>query len=250
MPTGGVSWFVPSEWFWVSYPVGWMDIFNWIGNAPWPGERQGFPRFESDIMYARLMVRELCWVDMFKRGDSLPDVEFFALGGIHFVTKLSKEFLPELLNAKVAALRRHGYSWTDIGTTLGVRRTAAHKRFGSVNVQKNYDDPIEQHGLGILADQLRLQDAAKIILRDLVIEARCDGSRWADIGDALGVRPTAAHKRFSCGLTIERVTQLDAELEWMATLAPDGERRRDYKSRLSERRRHDSPSMAMRQDPA
>jgi hypothetical protein len=239
MPPKSDEWHMPERWLWVDYPLGWLGIFAWVGKADWPGGNDSIRDFEWPVLQVRMVVRERHFYKTFNSDNpELLDIEFTPLPGIRVVSLMSKE-APERLAAMVSVARSCGHSWATIGDILGVGRTAAHKRFGSEPSSKahpSYSERSAEQILVEIADHLVFERAINSVLRDLVVQARCDGLAWAQIGDALGVGLTAAQKRFGQGLTRERVNQLDQELLWMNQLAPTGEEGLRYRSRLALRR--------------
>lgn len=47
--------------------------------------------------------------------------------------------LDALLRSSVSSMRKQGYSWDHIGSSLGVSRQAAFKRFGSKEIRSEKD---------------------------------------------------------------------------------------------------------------
>jgi hypothetical protein len=230
---------MPKQWHWVEYPDGWFETINWIDNTPWPGQRNGFPEFQSQIIYARYLVREVHWTEVLAEDGNGSDIEYTPLGGIRFISGMA-DSIPGLLARDVLAARSKGLSWTAIGTALGVGRTAAQKRFGhtthaSVEKDSSFSPPSD--GVEGIRQRVLFESAVSVLLRDVVVQARCEGFRWAEIADALGVGLTAAQKRFGTGLTLDRVAQLDTELLWLRGAAPDSVSRGRYVKRLESRRR-------------
>ena len=62
-----------------------------------------------------------------------------ATGDIEGLTDLAQlaDLVEHTLHHAITGLRAAGYSWTDIGTRLGITRQAAHQRFGNHNRASN-----------------------------------------------------------------------------------------------------------------
>ncbi|QUQ67943.1 hypothetical protein JJ691_56810 [Kutzneria sp. CA-103260] len=108
------------------------------------------------------------------------------------------------------------YLWPYAGSRehFEVRRAIANMTHGLryVNRPKSYSflaDDVD------LADILQVVKAASLVLNaadsaldEVVAEAIACGATWKQVGDALGVQRTAAHKRFHNGLSVKRKTEI------------------------------------------
>jgi len=234
------QWCMPDRWHWVEYPVGWLQCLSWLGNTRWPGRSDDeLPEPQRTLTYARFLIKEVYWAEIGDgRGRDWPDVELTPLGGVAIVSEFSHS-IRRVLPGIVSVARSRGYTWAAIGRALGVGRTAAHKRFANVASSFPYDGH-HRRSYDVLADirqNMDLRSAVGVLLRDLVVQARCEGFRWAEISDALGVVQTAAQKRFGLGLRMGRIPQLDAELVWLRNAAPDSISRADLEMRVKIRQR-------------
>lgn len=224
---------MPERWLWISFPHDWVSLDE--------GEDdRSLPKRPDHVHAMCRTVRHLALVKLRRvlqnqaDGDELFE---FVTVGIASVKKLLDE-VPASLAEAVARRRSARWSWSVIGEALEMQRTAAQRKFKNVSTRdashESVGDPEED--LTNLWLMGQLERIGPCVLRDLVVQARCEGYTWNDIGEALGVGATAAHRRFGKGLPPRRIRELDDELVWAAENCPDPAAQHSLSRRLEQRR--------------
>ncbi|WP_310719123.1 hypothetical protein [Streptomyces lydicus] len=211
-------------WVWAQFPNDWRITLNsWIGTTQSAAENQ--------ILYARYLVWQRMLGIQEDSGGDLEDLKLALKGAAS-----AKSRTHEMLRQNVATVMSHGYSWTDIAIHLGKSRKTVWKRFHGVEhspTPDNFDagpDAPEDDESGPnpswITDGQEVSENVGVVLRDLVVQAKCDtwkwgypysrakGMSWAEVAATLGKSISATHAKYRDGLSIERYHQLNEELEW------------------------------------
>lgn len=225
----GQSWIFPRRWQWIRIQD-WTSVLAALGDCT-----------PIDDLHECVLRLRLRWVREFSaffeavdagESDMYQGLRITVDGEECFSNQIPLAVLDDIdvivrleLEAIVVVARARGFSWTEVGDALGIRRTSAQKRFGDLSVDGQHYMLSDMESrvptgaeLASIAGCLLMKRASSDVMRDAIVQAKCDGATWLRIGEALSVGATAAQKRFGRGISRERLEQLDAELEWTAGL--------------------------------
>lgn len=215
-------------WLWAQYPYDWATIRHHAATIPTEAERWTL-RGRSLIL------------------NNISDDDLFDMGAALRAAADMKNEISTHLPAVAMRARSEGYSWSAIGAALGQSRKAAWKRFHNAEYVNVSSEPFK---LADLREAEKLTTAVDTVLRDMVVQAKCntwtwgdpyeleEGMTWSEIADSLGKSVSATHGRYGTGLTLKRYHQLDEELKWELELSPfEGEHDEWFRC-LIESRRH------------
>ncbi|WP_187413187.1 hypothetical protein [Streptomyces sp. WAC01526] len=158
-----------------------------------------------------------------------------------------KRVMERVLPLEVARARADHVTWNVISDALGKDLQAVWKKFRSASVPPEFPNAENGDRVAGIRESRALSAAIDSVLRDLVVQAKCDRWGWGDPGTREKGMPwreiaflferglSAIHERYGRGLTLERVQQLDEELEWASGLATDQVDREWIQSLLSAR---------------
>ncbi|GAA2156370.1 hypothetical protein [Actinomadura napierensis] len=215
------------SWLWVAFPTDWMALHRVRGSTD---DRHGVVRILRYRIFD-FILKEAPSCAALQEPSWLIDAMICA--------SIEESRSAQRLGEEVVRLRSTGFTWEQIGGLLHTNKTAAHKRFGHrpmkrgprVNLSEFSDENlIEQISPLVFAREIEW--AAPVVLRDLVVQARCQGHPWSEISAALGVGESAGQKRFGQGLPPMRIRQLMVELSWAANVAYSPAARKCFRKRL------------------
>lgn len=237
-PRSSAGWLMPARWSWLEYPVDWTVMAS---THTKPGTARVFSTREESIIRARVIIAHEVQealdyqyghieAGMAPRNTQFPYIEFpyTALGGVAYIID-HLERIGNRIASHVLWARSQRWTWAAIGRALGISPDAAHKKFAKWRYQADErGDPTTQETLAVLRSVVKpreelsdlslfasIEDGLEIILTDVVIQSRCEGFSWKDIGSVLRVGQTAAQKRFGRGLSPVRKQELDSECRWV-----------------------------------
>ncbi|MFI9080934.1 hypothetical protein ACIGW8_31445 [Streptomyces sioyaensis] len=205
-------------WLWAQYPFDWVWMQHEFTSSP-----RDFPNdFQGWVFLARYWIME-----------DIGNGEFEDLSAALLEAVRMKQVMDRILPLEVARARVDGVTWNAISSALGKDVRTVWGKFCSTSVPPEFPNAENGDRVAGIRESQSLSTSVNSVLRDLVIQAKCDrwswgdpdrlekGMTWKEIASYFEKSLSAIHERYGRGLTLERVQQLDEELEWASGIATD-----------------------------